>query len=191
MRFKYKKYYTMLKQFRLLFATAIALLMMTACGPTSEDLVKQGKDLMENKNYAEALACFQKAAEKGSAEAEYCIGNLYYADSCGMQDKEVAADWYKKAAEKDYGEAQNQLALMYSIGEGVGENFEKGIKWAKKALEQGDYWESLAILGLAYNFGTGVSKDHKKAVECLQKASDMDEMDYSDKLAVNNALLIS
>ena len=164
----------MLKQFILLFAATVAVVIMTACGPTPEDLVKQGKDCMENENYTEALACFQKAAEKGHAEAEYWIGNLYYADSCNMHDSEIAADWYKKAAAKGCGEAQNKLVFMYYIGEGVGEDHEKAAKWAKKALEQDDYWESLMLLGLFYAKGEVVPKDNKKAVEYMQKASDME-----------------
>lgn len=36
---------------RLLFIVLIAVLGMTACGPTPEELIEQGKNHLENENY--------------------------------------------------------------------------------------------------------------------------------------------
>lgn len=160
---------------KLLFAV-FAFLMMTACGPTPEELVKQGKDHLEKENYAEALACFQKAAEKGDAEAEYNIGALYDTGLGVEEDDEIAADWYKKSAEKGYGPAQDKLATVYFSGSGVAEDFRKAAKWAQLALEQDDYWQSMMIMGVLYYMGEGVPKDYRKAVDCLERAIDIEPL---------------
>lgn len=153
---------------KLLFIVFIAVFGLTACGPTPEELVKQGKMHLENENYTEALTCFQKAAEAGNAEAEYNIAN-FYADGIGVaEDIEMAAEWLKKAAEKDYPEAQNALAAMYYRGIGLPQDFEKAAKWAKKAASY-DIEGSQFILASLYFAGKGVPQDFDKAAELFLK----------------------
>jgi formylglycine-generating enzyme required for sulfatase activity len=162
-----------MKKIRILLVAVVAVLMMAACGPSPEELVRQGKEHYDNDNYTEAMACFQKAAEKGNAEAEYHIGELYDYGFGVDEDDEIAADWYKKSAEKGYAEAQDRLASMYFVGNGVGKDYEKAAKWAQKALEQGDYCQSMVVLGTLYSIGEAVPQDHKKAVYYLEKAIDV------------------
>lgn len=153
---------------RLLFIVLIAVLGMTACGPTPEELVEQGKNHLENENYTQAMTCFQKAAEKGNAEAEYNIANLY-GDGLGIEaDIETAAEWLKKSAEKDYPEAQNVLAILYYKGMGVPQDFEKAAKWAKKAAAC-DMAEAQFVLANLYADGKGVPQDYNKAAELFLK----------------------
>lgn len=150
------------------FIVLIAVLGMTACGPTPEELVEQGKKHLENENYTEAMACFQKAAEKGNAEAEYNIAVLYF-DGLGVEeDYETSAEWLKKSAEKDYPEAQNMLAVMYYGGVGVPQDYEKAAKWAKKAAAY-DMTDAQYVLASLYADGKGVPQDFNKAAELLLK----------------------
>lgn len=153
---------------KLLFIVLIAVLGMTACGPTPEELVEQGKKHIENENYTEAMACFQKAAEKGNAEAEYNIADLYWGGLGVEEDYETAAEWLKKAAENDYPEAQNALAALYYNGMGVPQDFEKAAKWAKKAADY-DMAEAQFVLANLYADGKGVPQDYNKAAELFLK----------------------
>lgn len=153
---------------KLLFIVLIAVLGMTACGPTPEELVEQGKKHLENENYTEAMACFQKAAEKGNAEAEYNIADLYWGGLGVEEDHETAAEWLKKAAENDYPEAQNALAALYYNGMGVPQDFEKAAKWAKKAADY-DMAEAQFVLANLYADGKGVPQDYNKAAELFLK----------------------
>lgn len=175
-----------MKKIRLLLVAAVAVLMMTACGPSPEELVRQGKEHCDNDNYTEAMACFQKAAEKGNAEAEFNIGMLYDCGDGVDEDSEIAADWYKKSAEKGYSEAQDILSLMYYLGTGVEQNYEKAAAYAKKALAQDEYYKSYLVLGSLYARGEALPRDHKKAVENLQKAADIN---FAGKLMANDYLL--
>jgi formylglycine-generating enzyme required for sulfatase activity len=153
---------------KLLFIVLIAVLGMTACGPTPEELVEQGKNHLENENYTQAMTCFQKAAEKGNAEAEYNIADLYWGGLGVEEDHETAAEWLKKAAENDYPEAQNALAALYYNGMGVPQDFEKAAKWAKKAAAY-DMVEAQYMLASLYFAGKGVPQDYNKAAELYLK----------------------
>ena len=153
---------------KLLFIVLIAILGMTACGPTPEELVEQGKKHLDNENYTEAMACFKKAADKGNAEAEYNIADLYWGGLGVEEDHETAAEWLKKAAENDYPEAQNALAALYYNGMGVPQDFEKAAKWAKKAADY-DMAEAQYMLASFYFAGKGVSQDYNKAAELYLK----------------------
>ncbi len=153
---------------KLLIIVLIAVLGMTACGPTPEELVEQGKNHVENENYTEAMACFQKAAEKGNAEAEYNIADLYLNGLGVEEDHETSAEWLKKSAEKDYPEAQNMLAVMYYGGVGVPQDYEKAAKWAKRAAAY-DMVDAQYVLASLYADGKGVPQDFNKAAELLLK----------------------
>ena len=161
---------------KLFFIAVVAVLGLTACGPSPEELVQQGKTFLDNDNCEEAVKCFEKAIKKGNAEAMYEMGCMYDYGTCVEEDEESAAKWFKNAADCDYPEAQNQLAWMYSGGNGVVQSDEKAVKWAQLALEHGDYWESYFILGCYSVKGTVVPQDHKKAVDYLQKAADMSDL---------------
>lgn len=146
----------------------IAVFGLTACGPTPEELVEQGKNHFENENYTEAMACFQKAAEKGNAEAEYNIADLYLNGLGVEEDHETSAEWLKKSAEKDYPEAQNMLAVMYYGGVGVPQDYEKAAKWAKRSAAY-DMVDAQYVLASLYADGKGVPQDFNKAAELLLK----------------------
>ncbi len=156
---------------RLLFIVLIAVLGLTACGPTPEELVGHGKKHLENENCAEAVNCFEKASKKGNAEAMYELGNMFYSGCCVDEDKEKAAEWYKKAAEIDYPEAQNKLADMYYQGIGVPQDFEKAANWAMKAAAY-DMVESQFVLASLYYVGKGVPQDYDKAAESFLKVEE-------------------
>ena len=153
---------------KLLFIVLIAVFGLTACGPTPEELVEQGKKHLENENYTEAMACFQKAADKGNAEAEYNIADLYLNGLGVEEDLETSAEWLKKSAEKDYPEAQNMLAVMYYGGVGVPQDYEKAAKWAKRAATY-DMVDAQYVLANLYIDGRGVPQDYNKAAELFLK----------------------
>ena len=151
-----------------LFTIIIAVvLLFTACGPSPEKLVEQGRNYYNYENYAEAMICFEKAANKNNAEAQYYIGDMYDNGLGVEKDSELAADWYLKSAKNGFGNAQNDLAVMYYTGIGVSQNYEKAAQWANQALSQKDYSESQLVLGVLYYAGMGVQQSYNKAAEYL------------------------
>ena len=135
-----------------------------------EELNKKGKDFFYKRDYKNAVEWYTKAAELGSVDAQYCLGEcyLYYVV---VQDRKKAVEWYSKAAEQGHIKAQSALGFCYYYGEGVEQSYEKAVKWYTKAAKQGDYSGAQYRLGECYYYGHGVAKDYKKAVEWYSKAA--------------------
>ena len=71
-------------------------------------------------DYNEAVRWYRKAADKGSPEAQRCIGFLYEGGSGGVQqDYAEAMGWYRKAADQGHVGAQYHVGSMFANGWGV------------------------------------------------------------------------
>ena len=75
-----------------------------------------------------------------------------------------------KKAEQGNAWAQYNLALMYSIGEGITQDYKQAVYWYKQAAEQGNAWAH-NNLGYMYLEGIGVLQDCKQAVYWYKKAA--------------------
>lgn len=76
-------------------------------------------------------------ADKGDANAEFCLAK-FYANGQGVpQDFAKAAALYRKAAEQGFGKAQNNLGVLYLQGKGVPKDEAEAINWLQKAADQG------------------------------------------------------
>ena len=108
-------------------------------------------------------ACDLLAADQGYAPAQTNLGMLY--DEClgiGQCDPERAVGWYRLAAKQGERTAQYNLAVMYSIGEGVARDYWSARKWYRKAAEQGDLTAQYN-LGYFHENGLGGSPDDIEA----------------------------
>lgn len=54
-------------------------------------------------------------AEKGSAEAQYKLGNLFLEGWVVPKDRKKAAEWFRKSAEQGYAKSQYHLGLIYML----------------------------------------------------------------------------
>jgi TPR repeat protein len=63
----------------------------------------------------------------------------------------------ERAAEQGNAEAQSTLGDMYSLGDGVPQNYTEAVKWYRKAAEQG-HVPSQSNLGEMYFHGQGIQK---------------------------------
>lgn len=111
-------------------------------------------------NTREAMIEFQKAAEKGNAEAQFRLGEIY--DDGGMfkavpgpdgsytdarvvevravpKDFGLAAKWYRKAAEQGNAYAQNGLGRLYADGKGVPQDYAEAYFWLSLASAKGNH----------------------------------------------------
>ena len=91
-----------------------------------------GKEKTIEKDELELLT---KVAEEGDADAQYCLGELYYKGEGLAKDLKKAVYWYTKAAETGWGHAGaiKRLVDCYSNGEGVEKDLEKAKFWQDKA----------------------------------------------------------
>ena len=123
------------------------------------------------KDLEKAVWYYEKAAEKGYAEAQYQIGFSYWSGDGVEEDHKMAVEWWKKAAEQGHAKAQYKIGYCYALGEEVEEDHKMAVEWWRKAAEQG-YAKAQYKIGFSYWFGAGVEKDTKIAAEWWKKAAE-------------------
>lgn len=78
-----------------------------------------GADAYARRDYATALREWTPLAERGDAEAQRSLGEMYRRGTGVRQDYKTAAWWFRLAAEQGNTIAQVKLGAMYSTGDGV------------------------------------------------------------------------
>ncbi len=135
---------------------------------TPEQMYQKGYNYYHNKQYAEAVDWFRKAAEQGYAEGQYWLGWCYRDGHGVAKDKSMAVYWYRKAAEQGHASGQYWLGFYYYWGQGVAEDKSMAVYWYRKAAEQG---LAQYELGECYEYGYGVAKDKSMALYWYRKAA--------------------
>ena len=161
-----------MKKIKSVFLLAI---MLIACQTVFAQFDK-GIEYYSNKDYANAVKCFQQAAEQGDAKSQNYMGECYYYGDGVTKNLQEAAKWYRKAAEQGNADAQSSLGYCYYFGEGVTKNFQEAVKWYRKAAEQGNVGAQ-NNLGNCYYNGEGVTKNFQEAVKWYQKAAEQGNTD--------------
>ena len=156
-----------MKNLKSIFLLAI---MFIACQTVLAQTDK-GIEYYNNKDYANAVKCFQQAAEQGDAISQNYMGECYFYGNGVTKNLQEAAKWYRKAAVQGNANAQNSLGYCYENGEGVTKDLQEAVKWYRKAAEQG-YANAQRHLGYCYNYGEGVTKDLQEAVKWYRKAAE-------------------
>jgi TPR repeat protein len=77
----------------------------------------------------------------------------------------------KPLAEQGDAFAQYNLALIYSKGQGVPQDYAEAAKWYRKAAEQGDA-DAQYNLALFYYNGQGVPQDYAEAAKWYRRAAE-------------------
>ncbi len=118
-------------------------------------------------NHIEALKWFERAAEKGKAEAQFQTALMYMKGYGTEVDDQKAFVWLEKAAYKGHGSSE----LLYGMLR-LAEDSESGIKWLKKSAKHGSKHANF-VLGLLHLEGKyGMKQDGKKAMKLFRKAAD-------------------
>ena len=89
-------------------------------------------------NYSRAREWLRKAADQGFANAQFCLGSLYYVGQGGPSDYGTAFEWFRKVADQGIAIAQYDLGAMYLAGQGVPQNYALSHMWFHLAASQGD-----------------------------------------------------
>jgi TPR repeat protein len=124
------------------------------------------------KDAKKAIHWLTKAAEEGSARAQFKLGGAYASGNGVLKNEVAAAAWWRRAAEQGHSQAQNYLGVMYAYGVGVEKDANAAIAWLSKAAEQGNLG---AIVNLAGHYAQGdlVPKNEKLAFDWLLKAAEL------------------
>lgn len=158
----------MLKSIQSIAVISIVALILSACNPTTEELVKQGDEYIKNRNYEDAIMCYQKAAERGSGDAQNSLAVIYFTDIPVARDYNAAAKWAAMALEnKDYFESLLVLGSCYYEGQGVPQDYTKAADLLERLASMGAEGKKMAsyMLFKMYLNGLGVPQSDDKAVE--------------------------
>ena len=97
-----------------------------------------GIDAFNNRNFELALKELQPAAESGSLEAMYYLGQMHAAGFGVEKDLAKALTHYRTAAEKGHVPSQKEYGTALALGEGIKQDVKEGLKWLMIAAKTGD-----------------------------------------------------
>jgi len=123
------------------------------------------------KDPAQAVVWFRKAAEQNDAEAEYRLGERYVQGSGGLpHDVAQGLSLMMKAADQGHVISQTSIGDLYRHGFfGVPKDATQAFVWYKKAAELG-YALAETRVGIAYETGDGVERDLSQSNLWYQRA---------------------
>ena len=96
----------------------------------------------------------------------------------------LAADIYKRLADAGDARAQNDLGFMYTVGEGVQQDYRTAAMWFHKSAQQGHPPALIHLAGL-YEDGRGVERDAIEAYKYLALAGLLTRDSNGKKIAIS------
>ena len=162
-----------------------ALLLLSAVAARAgeiEDALERAKRANARKDYATALAIYQRLAQDGRPEAIMSLG-LMYAIGAGVErNPDHACDLYQQAADKGLALSQHLLGDCFFHGNGRPRDYAKSKEWYEKAAAAGSVKANCA-LGNQYRLGMGVPRDLERGMALCRKAADAGDADAQADLA--------
>lgn len=101
------------------------------------EMYNKGYEYHQQKEYAQALSWFRKAALQKNPMAQNMIGKYYELGYGVEQNDAEAAEWYCKAAQLGYDEGQYNYGRCYEQGIGIAQDMDMAREWWQKAADQG------------------------------------------------------
>ena len=146
------------------------LFLNLAFAQSAEELNKQAKNLLSNREYEKALPILRKSAELGSGEAQYNLG-YFLQNGVGISRNENEAfEWYKKSSDNGFNDGHYAMMMAYANGSGTEANMEKAFEYALKCANNNDATCMWNIVN-CYKQGLGITKDTSKMLNWAKKLS--------------------
>lgn len=137
-------------------------------GQSIEDKVVE---LLQSGQYSEAINYASTRAQAGNAEAMYVLGQMYYHGAGVVEDKELAAIWYKRAADAGSAPAMFEYAVCCADGDcGVEQDISAAIRYYMEAARRG-HAPAQFEMGMRYEFGEGITENIHEAVQLYSQAA--------------------
>lgn len=121
-----------------------------------------------------AVSYFERAARLGCRDALWRLGDLYLQGEGVERNVTMAEVFYEEAADAGVASAMCMLGDRFFYGKNGKEDqeeidYEKAVKWYKKAARREDEW-GLFALGMCFYHGKGVTQSYKKAVKLFLRS---------------------
>lgn len=96
----------------------IALGLLTAC--VSKTNLQEGIKSYQIQDYRQAFIRLRPAAEKGSADAQYAIGYMYYYGQGVIENRDKAWYWITRSASNGNEDAKSAMKILQKSAGGHG-----------------------------------------------------------------------
>jgi hypothetical protein len=127
--------------------------------------------LLPSLSQADGLFDFQmKLAEKGNAEAEFKVGEMYETGFGVTQDMKQAENWINKAAEKGHETANFKLLYWDLEKNGVTSTNKAELESLQTKAKEGNP-QAQYYVGKMYSRGVGLKRNPDQAINWLNKAA--------------------
>lgn len=93
--------------------------LLSACNNLS---LQEGIKSFQIQDYRQAFIRLRPAAEKGSPEAQYAVGYMYYYGQGVIENRQKAWYWITKSARNGNQDAQQAMRIMQKTAGGSGES---------------------------------------------------------------------
>lgn len=144
---------------RICYLLLLLVCVATMCkAQTAAQLNDQSKTLLAKGDMKAALPILKKAAELGSAEAQYNYGICFQQGIGETQSEATAHKWFLKSAAQGSKDAQFKVAYSYTTGRGVAQDYGKAFQWSLKCAEQSDTDCMFNVIS-CYTRGVGTAKN--------------------------------
>jgi len=138
------------------------------------NIIDKAMALIRQHKFTEARELLLPAAEKGGAESQALLGQVYNAGWGVPVDYDQAFKWWSRAAEAGNTDAQWGLGLLYDEGKGVPRDSQKAANWWKRAAEHGNI-KATVNLAFLYEEGRGVELNQKESARFFKQAAEAGE----------------
>ncbi len=141
--------------------------------PVRADM-NEAKTLYAQGDFTAAAEQLRQEAEKGLAEAQRLLAQLYETGQGVKANESVAWTWYRKAAILGDVEAMYRLGRMHETGLGVPQSYQEALRWYQRAARLG-HGPSKARLGRFYLEGKGAKTNVTQGVVHIREAAMLGE----------------
>lgn len=124
------------------------------------------------------------AYENGEDDEDFGIPGVY-------QDEEKAAQWYLKSAEAGFPFGMIHFAICCRFGDGIKQNYQRALKWFKKALNYDETeYAAKNYLAVMYFWGFGTEPDLYTSYNYISDIEDTDNY-RGDVLSCHAIMLLN
>lgn len=135
----------------------------------NDTLLEKGKKLDAEGKISDAIRLLMIAADRGSADCQYFLGNIYTDVDYEGMDIAKGKSFYEQAMAQNHAQAWNNWAFLYATAHGVKLDIPKALKGYQQAAALGEA-QAMSNLGNWYYEGIYVEQDYALALDYFKQA---------------------